>query len=274
MSTASGAASRQSTITPEVRQPRTHLGGRQPRVLIIDAERVVAEMLSIALNGDGIHAMTASDGASAVSVARCFDPDLVILDYRLPDTDGPALLQRLLERRPSLPTISLHVKPTGRYRPTRDLRGDAWLFKPFSIEDAMFRVRSALRNNGIDHESLRPIASVGDLVLDEERNLVWRGSDNIVLTPTEFALMRYFVRNSGRTLTTREILGRVWHYDYTGQSSQVRLYVSYLRRRIDDGRDPMIHTLRGVGYVFKPASPLQGAPPSTGLRSAAASLRM
>ncbi|MCV7133925.1 response regulator transcription factor [Mycobacterium hodleri] len=229
---------------------RNHLDGRQPRVLVVDAERVVAEMLSIALNASGIHTTTACDGASALSAARCSRPDLAILDLRVPDMDGRLLLDRLRESHPTMLTILLHQKSS---RPTVDTDPRDWLVKPFSIEDAMSRVRRTLRNNGVDHESVRPVASVGDLVLDEEHQRVWRGGDRIVLTPTEFALMRFFVRNPCRALGIREILGRVWHYDYTGQSSQVRLYVSYLRRRVDDGRDPMIHTLRRTGYILKPS---------------------
>jgi two-component system, OmpR family, response regulator len=244
-------ASRQSPLAPVV--PRRHLDGRQPRVLIVDAERVVAEMSSIALNGDGIQTVTAPDGASALAMARSFDPDLVVLDQRLPDTDANTLVCRLRDWRPSVLTIRMHDKSGARQRSARDAAGEACLFKPFSIEDATSRVRAVLRKGGVDHDAVRARVSVGNLVLDEELRQVWRDGENIALTPTEFALMRFFVRNPGRALSTREILGRVWHYDYTGQSSQVRLYVSYLRRRIDDGREPMIHTLRRTGYVFKSA---------------------
>lgn len=223
-------------------------------MLIVDAERVVAEMLSIALNYDGVPTKAASDGATAMSVARWFRPDLVIIDCRLPDMDGDMLLHRLRESQPALLTILLQEKPAGRCRLNRNAIGDDRLVKPFSIEDATSRVRRVLRNNGVDHDAVRSMTSVGDLVVDEEHRRVWRGDDEIVLTPTEFALMRFFVRNPCRALSTGEILGRVWHYDYTGQPSQVRLYVSYLRRRIDDGREPMIHTLRRTGYVFKRSS--------------------
>lgn len=246
-----------------VRLPRRRLDGRQPRVLIVDAERVVAEMLSIGLNCTGVQTMIAPDGTSALSVARRFDPDLVVLDQRLPDVDGNTLVHRLRDWRPSVLTVRMHDKPSGRQRSTRDAHGPVCLFKPFSIDDATSRVRGVLRNNGVAHEAVRSRVSVGDLVLDEERRLVWRGGENIVLTPTEFAMMRYFMRNPYRALSTREILGWVWHYDYTGQSSQVRLYVSYLRRRIDDGRQPTIHTVRRTGYVFTPAP----APPRQAAQS-------
>ncbi|MEU0493992.1 response regulator transcription factor [Mycobacterium sp. NPDC006124] len=229
---------------------QSHLASRQPRVLVVDAERVVAEMLSIALNASGIHTTTAGDGISALSEARRVKPDLAIVDLRLPDMNGQLLLDRLHESNPTLLTLLLHQRGS---RPTVNAEPHGWLMKPFSIEDAMSRVRRTLRNHGVDHESVRPIASVGDLVLDEEHLRVWRGGDHIALTPTEFALMRFFIRNPCRALGIREILGRVWHYDYTGQAPQVRLYVSYLRRRVDDGRDPMIHTLRKTGYVLKPA---------------------
>jgi len=246
-------AGHQSLSGAEEGISRNHLDGRSPRVLVVDAERVVAEMLSIALNASGIHTITACDGSSAMSAARCFRPDLAIVDLRMPDMDGQLLLSRLLESHPTLLTILLHQKSADRSRPVLDPDPGGWLVKPFSIEDAMSRVRKLMRDNGMDHESLCPVVSVGDLVVDEEHLCVWRGDDQIVLTPTEFALLRFFARNPCRVLGIREILGRVWRYDYTGQSSQVRLYVSYLRRRIDDGRDPMIHTLRRTGYILKPS---------------------
>lgn len=264
MTTESGAWRRSAGDEVEV-VSREPLDGRQPRVLVVDAERIVAEMLSMALNVSGIHTTTAWDGASALSAVRRFRPDLAIVDLRLPDTDGQQLLDRLRGSHPALLTILLHQKSS---RPTSKVDPHGWLVKPYSFEDAMSRVRRMLRDNGFNHVSVHAVASVGDLVLDEEHLRVWRGGDQIVLTSTEFALMRFFVRNPCRALGIREILGRVWHYDYAGQASQVRLYVAYLRRRVDDGRDPMIHTLRGTGYVLKPARGalhLSGASPVSAL---------
>lgn len=239
------------------RLPRDYIDGRQLKILIVDAERVVAEMLSLALTYEGAQTLTAHDGAVALSVARQFHPDLIIVDTRLPDIDGTTLVPRLVEGRPNLPIILL--RPGSRSR--RDTDRSDWLSKPFSIENALSQVRMMLRNNGSDHPNVRPRRSIGDMVLDEDARSVSRSGDQIVLTPMQFDLLRFFVRNPHRALSTREILGRVWPYDYAGQTSQVRLYVSYLRKRIDDGRTPMIHTLRGTGYLFKPPHAI---PPLTG----------
>lgn len=224
---------------------------RRVKILIIDAEPVVAEMLLIALDSEGARAMTAYDGAAAMSAARQLGPDVIILDPRLPDMDGNLPLQHLRERHPTMSVILLQEKA---HRPTaKNVRGDACMSKPFSIEDALAQVRRVLRDNGATHASVQSMASVGDLVIDEDTRHVSRDGDTIILTPTEFKLLRLFVRNAFRPLSTQEILGRVWHYQYTGRPAQVQLYVSYLRRRIDYGRVPTIHTLRGTGYVLRPS---------------------
>jgi two-component system OmpR family response regulator len=235
--------------------PRTDLNRRQLKVLIIDAECVVAEMLSMALQYEGAFAMTAYDASAALAVTRSFRPDLVILDTRLPEMDGMLLLERLLAYRPGMLTILLGHERVGRDRHLANAAGDDWLAKPFSIEGALSRVRRVLRNNGIDHAWVRSTMAVGDLAVDDENCSVSRGGEDIVLTPTEFQLLRFLVRNACRAVTPGEILGRVWKYDYLGQPAQVRLYVMYLRRRIEQGRDPMIHTVRRTGYVIRPPLP-------------------
>ncbi|KAA0077214.1 DNA-binding response regulator [Mycolicibacterium sp. P9-64] len=235
-----------------MRLPHDYVDGRQIKTLIVDAEHVVADMLSLALSYEGAHTIAVHDGDAAISTVRQFRPDLVILDARLPDVDGMALMRRLADGQPNLPSILLQPKPAGAHRSPRNTGHDDWLDKPFSIEDALSRIRLTLHNNGIRHPAVRTVSSVGELVLDEQDRSVRRAGDPIVLGPKEFDLLRFFVRNACRVLSSREILGRVWPYDYAGRPSQVRLYVSCLRKRIDDGRTPMIHTLRGTGYVFKP----------------------
>jgi two-component system OmpR family response regulator len=227
----------------------------QVKVLIVDAECVVAEMLSMALQFEGALAMTAYDACGALSAARSFRPDLVILDPRLPDMDGMLLLERLLTCQPGLLTIVLRNERVSMGLHWTAAAGDDWLAKPFSIEDALSRVRRVLRNNGINQAWVRSTVAVGDLSVDEANRSVSRGGEDIVLTPTEFQLLHFFVRNACRAVTPGEILGRVWKYDSCGQLAQVRLYVMYLRRRIDDGRDPMIHTVPRTGYVIRPPHP-------------------
>ncbi len=133
--------------------------------------------------------------------------------------------------------------------------GDDYVTKPFSIEEVVLRLRALLRRTGgVASESGGTKIVVGDLVLDEDSHEVTRGGgDLITLTATEFELLRFMMRNSKRVLSKAQILDRVWSYDFGGRSNIVELYVSYLRKKIDSGREPMIHTLRGAGYVLKPA---------------------
>lgn len=238
-----------------MRIPRNHLNGRQLKVLIVDAECVVAEMLAMALQYEGAVVMTAYDGSAALTATRSFRPDLVILDTELPDMDGMLLLAHILAYQPGLLTILLGPERLARDLHSTNAAGDDWLAKPFSIEDALSRVRRVLRHSGIDHDWVRSTMALGDLAVDEENRSVSRGGEDIALTPTEFKVLHFLVRNACRAVTPGEILGRVWRYDYLGQPAQVRLYVMYLRRRIDDGRAPMIHTVRRTGYVIRPPLP-------------------
>ena len=131
--------------------------------------------------------------------------------------------------------------------------GDDYVTKPFSLEEVVARLRALLRRSGASAEREDHVLSVGDLTMDEDSHEVWRGEDSIHLTATEFELLRYLMRNPRRVLSKPQILDRVWNYDFGGQANIVELYISYLRRKIDKGREPMIHTMRSVGYVLKPA---------------------
>ncbi len=133
--------------------------------------------------------------------------------------------------------------------------GDDYVTKPFSLEEVVARLRALLRRSGASEEKPDSLLEVGDLRMNEDSHEVWRGEDEIHLTATEFELLRYLMRNPRRVLSKPQILDRVWNYDFGGQANIVELYISYLRRKIDKGREPMIHTMRGVGYVLKPADP-------------------
>ncbi|WP_277950281.1 response regulator transcription factor [Mycolicibacterium sp. P9-64] len=251
-------------IPPSMLEMRTlhgHPERSQSKVLIVDAECVVAEMLSMALHAEGIVAMTAYDSSSALSAMRSFRPDLVVLDTRLPDADGMVLLERLSADRPGLLTLRLTRDGTGGEGDRIvDTAVDDWLIKPFSIEEALLRIRRVLRSNGINDEWTRSTVRIGDLVVDEDSRTVSRGGERIALTPTEFRFLSFLARNAGRVVTPGEIFGRVWKYDAPGKPAQVPLYVLYLRRRIDLGRDPMIHTVRRAGYVLRPSLPAASGP--------------
>ncbi|OBF12512.1 response regulator transcription factor [Mycobacterium sp. ACS4331] len=223
-------------------------------VLVVDDETVLAEMVSMALRYEGWEITTANDGASAISAARTARPDVVVLDVMLPDMSGLDVLRRLREQNPSLPVLLLTAKDAVEDRIAGlTAGGDDYVTKPFSIEEVVLRLRALLRRTGVTTEDSGAQIVVGDLVLDEDSHEVTRGGDPITLTSTEFELLRFMMRNSKRVLSKAQILDRVWSYDFGGRSNIVELYISYLRKKIDNGRPPMIHTLRGAGYVLKPA---------------------
>lgn len=228
--------------------------GSPIRILVVDDEAVLAEMVSLALRYEGWTIGTAPDGASAVATARELRPDAVVLDVMLPDMSGLDVLRTLREHSPGLPVLLLTAKDAVEDRIAGlTAGGDDYVTKPFSIEEVVLRLRALLRRTGITAQDNGAQIVVGDLVLDEDSHEVTRGGEPVVLTSTEFELLRYLMRNQRRVLSKAQILDRVWSYDFGGRSNIVELYISYLRKKIDNGRDPMIHTLRGAGYVLKPA---------------------
>ncbi|WP_433762179.1 response regulator transcription factor [Nocardia sp. CA-135398] len=223
-------------------------------VLVVDDEPVLADMMSMALRYEGWEVATAGDGRTAVAKAREVRPDVVVLDVMLPDMTGLEVLHKLRAHLPYLPVLLLTAKDSVEDRIAGlTAGGDDYVTKPFSIEEVVLRLRSLLRRTGVATEDSGAQLVVGDLVLDEDSHEVIRAGELIVLTSTEFELLRFFMRNPKRVLSKAQILDRVWSYDFGGRSNIVELYVSYLRKKIDSGRAPMIHTLRGAGYVLKPA---------------------
>ena len=229
--------------------------GNPISVLVVDDEAVLSEMVSMALRYEGWDVHTAGDGASAITAARANRPDAVVLDLMLPDMGGLDVLRRLREQNPGLPVLLLTAKDALEDRIAGlTAGGDDYVTKPFSIEEVVLRLRALVRRTGVATEDSGAQIVVGDLVLDEDSHEVTRGGEQITLTSTEFELLRFMMRNSKRVLSKAQILDRVWSYDFGGRSNIVELYISYLRKKIDSGRSPMIHTLRGAGYVLKPAA--------------------
>ncbi len=229
--------------------------GNPISVLVVDDESVLAEMVSMALRYEGWDITTASDGFAAITAARTVRPDVVVLDVMLPDMSGLEVLRRLREQNPKLPVLLLTAKDAVEDRIAGlTAGGDDYVTKPFSIEEVVLRLRALLRRTGVTTEDSGAQIVVGDLVLDEDSHEVTRAGQAITLTSTEFELLRFMMRNSRRVLSKAQILDRVWSYDFGGRSNIVELYISYLRKKIDTGREPMIHTLRGAGYVLKPAN--------------------
>ncbi len=228
--------------------------GRPIRVLVVDDEPTLSELVGLALRYEGWQVRTAADGMSAISAAREFRPDLVVLDVMLPDVDGLEVLRRLRADIERMPVLFLTAKDDVSDRIAGlTAGGDDYVTKPFSIEELVLRLRALLRRSSLALTTDSATIVVGDLVLDEDSREVRRGDDQIALTATEFELLRFLMRNPKRVLSKAQILDRVWNYDFGGQANIVELYISYLRKKIDAGREPMIHTMRGFGYVLKPA---------------------
>jgi len=223
------------------------------RLLVVDDDANIAELLSAALRFVGYEVQVARSGAEALVIARQSAPDLVVLDVMLPDLDGFEVTRQLRGQGMSLPVVFLTARDQMQDKLTGlTIGGDDYVTKPFSLEEVVLRLRALLRRTGVTSETGGAKIVVGDLVLDEDSHEVTRGGELVSLTATEFELLRFMMRNSKRVLSKAQILDRVWSYDFGGRSNIVELYVSYLRKKIDIGREPMIHTLRGAGYVLKP----------------------
>ena len=232
----------------------TRADGSPVRVLVVDDEVNIAELLSMALRYEGWDVSMAHTGRQAVSTAAEVKPDAVVLDMMLPDFGGLEVLRRMRATHPDVPVLFLTAKDAVEDRVAGlTAGGDDYVTKPFSLEEVVARLRALMRRSGASITTERNVLAVGDLTLDEDSREVFRDGTEISLTATEFELLRFLMRNPRRVLSKAQILDRVWQYDFGGQANVVELYISYLRKKIDAGREPMIHTMRGAGYVLKPA---------------------
>ncbi len=234
----------------------THPDGSPVRALVVDDEVSLGDLLQMALRYEGWDVKTAVDGQSALTLARQFKPDVVVLDVMLPDLDGLEVLHRMRADGSDVPVLFLTAKDSVDDRISGlTAGGDDYVTKPFSLEEVVARLRGLLRRSArVVSDAVDPELRVGDLLLNEESYEVSRAGVPIELTATEFELLRYLMRNPRRVLSKTQILDRVWSYDFGGRSSIVEIYISYLRKKIDAEQAPMIHTVRGVGYLIKPAS--------------------
>ena len=239
-----------SATAPALTRP----DGSPVRVLVVDDEQNLTELLSMALRYEGWDVKSAGSGIEAVRRAKEFEPDAVVLDMMLPDFDGMEVLRRMRGAHPNVPVLFLTAKDAVEDRVAGlTAGGDDYVTKPFSLEEVVARVRALMRRTTVVADDSSSLLAVGDLTMDEDSHEVTRGGEEVKLTATEFELLRYLMRNPKRVLSKAQILDRVWNYDFGGQANVVELYISYLRKKIDAGRSPMIHTMRGVGYVLKPA---------------------
>jgi two-component system OmpR family response regulator len=233
----------------------TRPDGSPVRALVVDDEASLGDLLRMALRYEGWDVRTASDGQQALAEAKSFSPDVIVLDV-MTDLDGLQVLKRLRESGSDVPVLFLTAKDAVDDRVAGlTAGGDDYVTKPFSLDEVIARLRGLLRRSArIVSAATDPEIRVGDLVLNEETYEVSRAGAPIALTATEFELLRYLMRNPKRVLSKAQILDRVWSYDFGGRSSIVEIYISYLRKKIDEGRAAMIHTVRGVGYTIKPVA--------------------
>jgi two-component system OmpR family response regulator len=228
-----------------------------PRVLVVDDEPNIRELVEVALKFHGCAVTTGATGGEALRLAESDRPDLIVLDVMLPDIDGFEVCRRLRAGDNEVPIIFLTARDTTSESITGlTLGGDDYITKPFSVEALAARVRAVLRRArrqpGKGGEAgggatLR----VGDLELDEDHWTVRRAGTAVELSPTEFRLLAYLMRNQGLMLTRKQLLENVWGWEYAGQSQVLETYVSYLRHKLDPLGPPLIHTQRGVGYSLR-----------------------
>ncbi|WP_186301246.1 response regulator transcription factor [Rhodococcus sp. WB9] len=225
----------------------------EARVLVVDDEPNILELLSVSLRFQGFEVVTASTGAEGLDTARTFRPDAVILDVMMPGMDGFGLLKRLRADGVDAPVLFLTAKDAVEDKISGlTLGADDYVTKPFSLEEVVTRLRVILRRAGkVSMEEQSARIKFADIELDDDTREVWKAGDLVSLSPTEFTLLRYFMVNAGTVLSKPRILDHVWNYDFGGEVGVVESYVSYLRRKVDTGETPLIHTLRGVGYVMR-----------------------
>jgi two-component system OmpR family response regulator len=224
----------------------------EARLLVVDDEPNIVELLSASLRYAGFEVATATTGLEALTAARTFRPDLLVLDVMMPEMDGFELVRRLRSEGARTPVLFLTARDATEDKITGlTLGGDDYVTKPFSLEEVVARIRAVLRRTteNAAHQASR--LEFADIELDDETHEVWKAGAAVSLSPTEFKLLRYFLSNPGRVLSKAQILDHVWNYDFGGDANVVESYVSYLRRKVDTTEPRLLQTLRGVGYVLR-----------------------
>jgi two-component system OmpR family response regulator len=230
------------------------------RILVVDDEKSITDLVTMALHLHGVTTEVAHTGAEALRSLRSFRPHLVILDVMLPDLDGFEVMDRMGNEPEvaDIPVLFLSARDglDDRIRGL-SLGGDDYMTKPFSIEEMLLRINSILRRTEVtDHQT--PRLTVDDLELDEDSHQVWRAQVPIDLTPTEFRLLHYLMVNVGQVVSKAQIRDRVWDYSFDGKVNMVEVYISYLRKKLDVHGPPLIRTVRGIGYSIRITSDSSG----------------
>jgi two-component system OmpR family response regulator len=225
-------------------------GSAEARLLVVEDEEMILELLSGSLRFAGFDVVTAVSGAEALRAVTASRPDLVLLDVMLPDGDGFEVVRRLRSSGPDVPVIFVTARDGVHERVAGlALGADDYVTKPFSLDEVLERIRAVLRRTG--RAAARPRLRVAGLELDEDGHEVRRDGIPIALTPTEFRLLRFLMSNAGRVLSKQQIFDHVWDHNPAGDANVVEPCVSYLRRKVDQGEPHLIHTIRGVGYVLR-----------------------
>ncbi|CAO5156734.1 putative transcriptional regulatory protein TcrX [Frankia sp. AiPs1] len=240
--------------------------GGAPRILVVDDEPNIVDLLRMALRFHGFDVLTAASGRAALRLATDTEPDIMILDVMLPDIDGFDVCRALRAAGRDVPVVYLTARDAHRDKIAGlTYGGDDYVTKPFAVDELVARVRAVLRRTGtVRAEPAGAQAGAGagaargaavlrfaDVELDPDTHLVTRAGAPIELSPTEFCLLRYFLTNPGRVLSRAQILAAVWSYDYVGEPTVVDQYVSYLRRKLGRHGLPLLHTQRGFGYALR-----------------------
>jgi two-component system OmpR family response regulator len=223
----------------------------EARLLVVDDEPTILELLAGTLRFAGFDVRTAVSGAEALRMAAADRPDLILLDVMMPDCDGFEVVRRIRAGGPRVPVIFLTARDNVHERVTGlTLGGDDYVTKPFSLDEVLARIRAVLRRSRGEPEHGARLV-VADLELDEDSHEVWRAGSLVALSPNEFKLLRYLMINAGRVLSKAQILDHVWDYGFDGDGNIIESYVCYLRRKLDRGEPRLIHTIRGIGYVMR-----------------------
>jgi two-component system OmpR family response regulator len=224
----------------------------EARLLVVDDEPNIRELLAASLRYAGFDVVVAADGSEALRAAARHDPDLVLLDVMMPGVDGFEVVRRMRGEGRDVPVLFLTARDTTQDKVTGlTLGGDDFVTKPFSLEEVVARIRALLRRAGNVAATASERLSFGDIELDEDAHEVLKAGEPVNLSPTEFKLLRYFLLNPNRVLSKAQILDHVWHYDFNGDANVVESYVSYLRRKVDTTEPRLLHTVRGVGYALR-----------------------
>jgi two-component system, OmpR family, response regulator len=222
------------------------------RILVVDDEPSIVDAVATALRYEGFDVLESQSGRDALRAAAEFEPDLIVLDWMLPDIEGIEVGRRLRDQGFKTAILFLTAKDAVENK-VDALRagGDDYVTKPFSLAEVVARVQAILRRTAGDLPG--DVLRYADLMLDEARHEVFRGETPIALTATEFSLLRFFLLNPRRVLSKGQILQNVWRYDFNGNTNVVETYVSYLRRKLDAAGPPLIKTVRQAGYMLEAA---------------------